>query len=291
MIFDTTRDDIILISYPSGGFGNFIFHMVSNHSADTVKFHNKLFTFSDTGDSHNTTHYCNIYYKDPTEYQPTILTKNPGKLVVLCDNGVNNDSYDKVRAVFPNSTIVRAVIDAAMRPVVYNTMIVKAMKSDTGSSREHVAANWIDAQTDYAIRENFTLMYRSWQFKWDAMTSVVNVSILQLVVDPITCITKLITELNSVVVDMDTLVATCETWKNANSKYFAVYYAWLDLEQALDDNTYYEFDISDLHTQGYLNYCIETKYNVIIPVYDYKDWFTNSYEIQEMIKCYRGKTI
>ena len=41
----------------------------------------------------------------------------------------------------------------------------------------------------------------------------------------------------------------------------------------------------DLHDQGYINYCIECKYDVIIPVYDYRNWFQTSIDIQEMIKC------
>ena len=43
-------------------------------------------------------------------------------------------------------------------------------------------------------------------------------------------------------------------------------------------------DITNLHEQGYINYCIETKYHVTIPVYDYKDWFKSTAEISNMIE-------
>jgi hypothetical protein len=42
MKFDTTDKDIILVSYPAGGFGNFIFHALSIHgrSCRSIKFKN-----------------------------------------------------------------------------------------------------------------------------------------------------------------------------------------------------------------------------------------------------------
>jgi hypothetical protein len=40
---------------------------------------------------------------------------------------------------------------------------------------------------------------------------------------------------------------------------------------------------TNLHKQGYINYCIEHKFNVIIPVYDYKNCFTYIDQIQKMV--------
>lgn len=291
MIFDTTRTDIILVSYPSGGFGNFIYHALTEHAALTVKYSSK-FSFSETGNSHGRAHYCNTYYKDPTSYLPSIINDCYGKILVLCDNGILNDSYHKINTVFPNATIVRLVIDKAARPVIYRTMIEKALESNLSVNAEpHIQTNWSDSNEDYATRENFTLMYHSWEYGWEYNTSqnIVNVPLLELITKPTECITKLINKLHDTVIHPARLQELCNTWLTANNKYFAVFYIWQKLNLALDNGTNYQLTVTDLHDQGYLNYCIESKFNVIIPVYDYKDWFTSSTDIIEMIKCLKSR--
>ncbi len=55
--------------------------------------------------------------------------------------------------------------------------------------------------------------------------------------------------------------------------------------QTLDTNTNIDVsDVTELYQQGYINYCIEAKYHVTIPVYDYKDWFKSTSEISDLIE-------
>lgn len=289
MKFDTESKDIILISYPSGGFGNFLYHVLTEHAAQTVKVDNK-FNFNSTGNSHNTNKYTNTYFHEPELYIPSITVEPGGnRIVVLCDNGIVNDSYTKVSKVFPNAVIVRAVIDTEIRPVIYQTCIVKAMESSPlEESRNHITTNWTDGNKDYAARENFTLLYHHWPFKWGEVSqkNVVNLSLKKLIDNPSDTILNLIRSIGMTPINDKGLTNLCCDWTSANKKYFKIYHQWKDIERSLITDTLLDLtDITDLHEQGYINYCLERMYNVIIPVYDYRDWFVNTTKIKEMIQC------
>jgi hypothetical protein len=287
MIFDTSSNNIILISYPSGGFGNFIYYILTKFADQTVKVPNIGFNLSVDGDSHATTKYTEIYYQDPAEYIPNIsVDPKDKKILVLCDNGILNDKYSKIKIVFPMATIVRIVINLAVRPVIYQTCIVKAMKKDMNTINQyHIDGNWSDADTDYAQRENFTLFYHHWPFEWQESADTINLSLEDLIIDPIETIIKLINRLGMQLVDKDLLRPVINDWLTANAEYFSVYWSTKTIMQALESKKHIDIsNIVDLHEQGYINYCIEAKYHVTIPVYDYKDWFKSTLEISNMIE-------
>jgi hypothetical protein len=277
--------DIIFVSYPSGGFGNFVFHVLTHHFKNTHKVSKNDFNFSPDGNSHSTTKYLPDWFHDPDEY--ILDFESNRKLVLLVDNGITNDGYTKLRARFNHGTIVRLNISDNVRPVVYKTMAVKAQRSDpVKETLANVKSNW-DDNYDWNIRENFTLLYKNWPFAWNPIiaTDLVNVSIEDLIRNPLDTFRTLAVALDDEIVEHEELDKLILEWKKKNQKYFDILTTWKDLEHALDTNCPYSLPELDLHDQGYLNYCIERKFNVIIPVYDYRNWFTNSIEIQEMIEC------
>lgn len=278
--------DIILISYPPGGFGNFLFHALTEYADSTYKPVNSEFSFSKTGNSHSTTKYTKIYFKDPSDYIVSVPDQTK-KTLVLCDNGIDNDSYEKINQVFNNATIVRTVIDPAVRPVIYQTCIVKAKESDPNvETQQQVLNNWTDYNEDYAKRENFTLFYHNWSFGWDAVTdhNVINVSLEHLITNTVGCLIDLITRLGCQVIKIGQLEEFCQQWQTSNQQYFDVYWQWQRINSAFDSNTNLSINnITSLHDQGYINYCIERKFNVTIPVYDYRDWFVDTNQILQMI--------
>lgn len=287
MIFDTAGKNIILVSYPSGGFGNFIYYILTKFADQTVKVPNIGFNLSADGNSHDVTKYTEVYVNNPTEYIPNIsVDPEDKKILVLCDNGILDDKYSKIKTVFPNATIVRIVIDPAVRPVIYQTCIIKAMKKDINTiNQSHVDSSWIDADTEYAQRENFTLFYHNWSIGWQESADSINLSLEDLIIDPIETIIKLINNLGMQLVDKDSLGLVVKDWVTANAKYFSIYWSAKRIMQALTSGKHIDIsDITDLHEQGYINYCIETKYHVTIPVYDYKDWFKSTAEISNMIE-------
>jgi hypothetical protein len=276
---------MILISYPAGGFGNFLYHCLTEFSDRTYKPNNTNFSFNDLGNSHSTKKYVPVYYHDPDNYQLT-LPDTDLECLVLCDNGINNDSYQKINKTFPDAVIVRAVIDPAIRPVIYKTCVIKAQNSNVVSkTKDQVAEHWTDTD-NYAIRENFTLLYHNWPFRWNEDHACVNVHLEQLINNPAKTIHNLIVQTGGKTINLDGLDAVCAEWIRSNAQYFKIYHDWQKIELALDSGQSIDIgDIVDLHDQGYLNYCIERKFHVTIPVYDYRNWFATTKQIQEMIQC------
>jgi len=286
MKFDTASDKIILISYPSGGFGNFLYHILTQFAKETVKIPESNFDFSSSGNSHATTKYSKVWFHDPANYVADItVDPEEARILVLCDNGINNDSYAKLNKAFPKAKILRLFISEKIRPVVYQTCVIKAMESDLDSEiSDHTAEFWSDGNEDYAKRENFTLLYHNWPFKWERQAGVINLSIEQLITDTRSALSTAFQDLGLTLINESLLDNLIEDWKTKNQKYFHIYYKSQELLEALENNKNISLnDVTDLHDQGYINYLIESKYKIVIPVYDYKDWFSNSAEIKQAI--------
>jgi len=277
---------MILISYPSGGFGNFLYHALTEFSSNTYKPNNSNFEFDTKGRSHNTRKYTETYFHDPVDYKLT-LPETELECLILCDNGIVNDSYTQVRKHFPFADIVRVTVDPSVRPVVYKTCVIKAQNSDPLVETEiQVSSNWTDSNESYAVRENFTLMYHNWPFKWEPVDGCLNISLEQLMLNPDHVITQTIGALGGSVLDQTLLKNLCSNWQEQNQQYFKIYHDWQRISHALVSSNHIDLgDITDLHDQGYINYCIEKMYNVTIPVYDYRHWFADTAKIQEMIEC------
>lgn len=277
---------MILISYPSGGFGNFIYHVLTEFASNTYKPDNINFKFDTLGRSHETIKYTTTYFHDPENYSIQ-LPDTDKECIILCDNGIQNDSYDKIDLTFPQAIKVRMCIDDDIRPVIYKTCINKALESDVfNETRSHIIKNWEDSNEDYTVRENFTLFYHNWPFKWEPDLDCINVSIKSLISRPEATIIDLITKLNGKVINYDKLTEISHEWFKTNYTYFKIFYQWQEIEKALTADVNFNIsDITDLHDQGYINYRIERMYNVVIPVYDYRNWYLSTNDIKEMVKC------
>jgi len=280
------QTNTILISYPSGGFGNFIFHILTEFSDLTYKPKDSFFEFSEDGNSHATAKYTNIWFHDPLNYTYKEINTDK-KILILCDNGITNDSYSNIRKYFNDALIIRTCITPSTRPIIFNTCVTKAKKSSPIKEIErHVQSSWIDADKNYALRENFKLLYHHWPFNWEPINdkNIINLNLESLILNTADTLINLIQATGGNVINHNQLLKLCDNWKALNQKYFNVYYNWKKIDIALDCEDLLAIDdIVDLHEQGYIDYCIEKKYSVTIPVYDYKDWFKNTKEILYMI--------
>jgi hypothetical protein len=272
---------VSFISYPSGGFGNFLYHVLSEFADRTVKPKNSNFSFSNTGNSHSTTQYTCPWIKDPVKYNIGFDCPEDKISLVLCDNGINNDSYTQLRARFANPSILRVNIDYAVRPVVYQTCVAKAMRTSIVGENAHNVTNSWGTSEDYAVRENFTLFYHNWPFRWEPDPTCYNISLEQLITQPVETISKIIVDLGCNVIRQDELASLCNEWMNTkNSSYFSIYHQWRAIEQSLTSGPNYNLEhIDDLHLQGYINYRLEKMYNCTIPVYDFRNWFCDTNQI------------
>lgn len=286
MMFDPQSSDITIISYPSGGFGNFIYHVLTEFADGTVKVPNQGFHFQN-GNSHNTVKYTSVYYHDPEKYDANLaqsVAVSDKNILVLCDNGINNDQYHKVNQTFPHAKIVRMCIDPRARPVVYQTCVLKAMRSQLHLENELNMHAWSDADEPYAQRENFTLLYHNWPFAWQPHPDCINIDISQLLIDPVTVIQQLIADLNMHIIRPQELHQLCDRWTQENLKFCNIMHQASDIMHALTHDIDLDVsNITDLHDQGYINHRIEQQYHVTIPVYDYRHWFKNTADIQTMV--------
>ena len=287
MKFDTSSENIILISYPSGGFGNFLYYVLSEFAKETVKVSNSKFHFSKTGNSHSVYVYTNSYYHDPEIYDNSItVNTEANRILVLCDNGINNDSYTKINKIFPNAKKLRIVIDDNARPVIYKTLNNKAVEFNHHDVNiDQIRQNWKEDEfpfLPYCVRENFTLLYRNWPFAWHSDDSCINVSMEQLITNPCQTLLDAIERLNLTAQNVESLKELCDKWLSENLKYIDIYNSWKIIDQANYDVSLTHID--DLHDQGYINYRIEKKFNIEIKVYDYRDWFATTGDIIRMIE-------
>jgi hypothetical protein len=280
-------EKIIVISYAGGAFGNFLFHVLTEHADNTYKPGNADFEFDTLGRSHNTKIYTPIWsYLNTTTYT-TFFPDTDKSCLILCDNGFENDQYDDIRKTFGQCHIVRVCLSERIRPVYWNMNAFKSLEISTEDlTQSHVSMHWKDANEDWAKRENITLHYHNWNYGWQPMDDkkIINVDLEQLMKNPMPVLKNLMQRLGFAITRESTLVELCSKWQQTNAKYLDVYYQWQKIDQALDNQESINFDIQSLHDQGYINYCIERKYNVTIPVYDYRNWFGNTDQIFEMLE-------
>ena len=97
---------MILISYPSGGFGHFVYHALTEFANNTYKPDNKDFYFDALGTSHGTVKYIPVYFHDPEDYSYE-LPDTDLECLLLCDNGIDNDGYKKINEFFPRAKKIK----------------------------------------------------------------------------------------------------------------------------------------------------------------------------------------
>lgn len=289
--FDTQSRNIIAISYPPGGFGHFIYYVLTHYFKETVKVDDSAFAFSSTGDSHASRKYVPTWTPRHT-YTPNISTSinEHDRIVVLCDHGWNHSSAQDIWKDFPNAHMIRMVIDTDAEPVIYHTYTNK-----TGNGfdhAQHVITHWTEGAEAWAQRENFTLWYHSRPFAFGpiADSQVVNLNISQLLTAPAENILSVGSELGLTAIDSNGLIDFCNEWLTSQQKYCNIFLMWHRITHALDNKINLDLStVQDLHDQGYINYRIEQRYNLEIPVYDYRDWFADTDQMQEMIRLIKRK--
>jgi hypothetical protein len=301
MNFDTKGNNIILISYPPGGFGNFLYYVLTEFADDTVKISNNAnFSFDKTGNSHLTIKYTRVYVHNSDYYNAT-LTQDADifnkRVLVLADHGDNNTDHDyvKTKSFFPNAQILRVCVDQNTRHIVRHAIIEKgAGKNYEEENLKHAEQHWGKTLTDADLRENYTLMFHHHASdniaqdlnQWNKVDcqNVINLCLADLIRDPVNCITDLIKQLKMQVVDSNRLKELCNQWQNKNKKYFSSFECWAQIQDSLNNNTNVSLShVTSIYDQAYINYRLECLYNIVIPVYDYRHWFGDVFAINHMI--------
>lgn len=202
--YDTLSSGIILISYPPGGFGNFIYYLLTEFAEQTVKPNNSLFLFGKNGNSHAVNKYTTTYFHGQKIYQPLIdasLNIDNKKLLVLVDNGWLDNDYRQLRSVFPNAKIVRMCIDSDVYHIVGALMDTKVRGAPINvRPREH-----------YGDAGCFRPLSRP---------NVVNVAFKQLITETKQTFKEMLNQLELTLVNESQLDQVISEWHKIHKPYF-----------------------------------------------------------------------
>lgn len=206
--FDPAGDNIILITYPPGGFGNFVYHLLTEFAKETAKPSNHSFKFSNAGNSHTTKKYTVSYTQSTEVYFPYIdvdVDTSDKKILVLVDNEWKDNYYNQLLTVFPNAKIVRMCSD----PTIYN--IVAAL----------IASKSNGAPIDLRFRENYS---GAGMFNPIDHAQVVNVPIKEFILDPNAAFLSLLAQLQLTPIKHNELLSLLSEWKSIHKPYFEELY-------------------------------------------------------------------
>jgi hypothetical protein len=260
---------------------------------ETIKVEKTLKLYDSVGTTHNQKKYVNsIRAPLISNYKLNITVPytSTEKIVLLLEsytgneNNINYDIYSDLKKKFPNAQLVKSVIDDDAVPVYYLT---SSKKTEFQFDHCTYINMWESSDEEYSIREYWSLWYHSVPFMFAKSTNanIINVQLSNLITNPANTIAELATNLNLSITNRQELQFFCRDWIRSQLDYFKILYNVRRIKRCLKNNINLDLsNITNLHDQGYINYCIEREFNVIIPVYDYRNWFKNTNEIKEMIE-------
>lgn len=280
--------------YPPGGYGYFLNYVMTHYFNETIKIDKTKNLFDSVGTTHNQLKYTNpVWISNIKNYQLTISVPYScdEKILLLLEGNNGNDKienhniYNRLSQKFPNAQIVKSFIDPPAIPVFHLTSLKKTKYQFDHKKFKNV---WEDPSADYAIREHWTLWYHSNPFNFDATykDNFINIPLSNLITSPVKTLLELAKKLNLSITNINELQLFCRNWQKSQLDYFKILSTERRIKKCIENNINLDIsNITDLHTQGYINYCIERDFNVIIPVYDYRNWFKSTNEIKEMVQC------
>jgi hypothetical protein len=140
MTFDRDDPNAIVVMYPTGGYGNFLYMLLSNYLKNTVKL-SSHFEFSKTGNSHAVPKHVEPFLlgdqKSNLNYTYRVYPaaeeqiKQGKKFLVLGDMGNRGDNTGFLKRYFTNATIIRvhaASFDEKL--IVWANCMFKAYQSE-----------------------------------------------------------------------------------------------------------------------------------------------------------------
>ena len=289
MHIDRSRENLLVIQYPPGGFGFYIARLINSFVTNVVRTADQ-FEFDKVGSSHllplvagdiEYQRNRDLYDPDP-QYWPAI---QDGQFVVIphCP-GMADDSLHRVLDTFPNAAILRVVYHDSAWPLVFQNCIIKAK---LGSLAQDVAfASTTYGSSDaWAVRENYTLVLQGHDFRniWKPIDHhrVHNLDVYQLLTDPVCALTTIAKVVVGEVYGLETLPQRHQQFLTLNQNttdHLEIYRTATTLPRACDLG-----HIQDLYQQAVFNFYVQSTYDIEIPVNDYSDWFINTDQVLSLL--------
>jgi hypothetical protein len=140
VIFDRDDPNAIVVMYPTGGYGNFLYLLLSNHLESTVKLQS-LFEFSKTGNSHAVSKHVESFLlgkqKSALHYTYQVYPaaeeqiRQGKKFLVLGDTGNQGDNVKFLKRYFTNASIVRTYAESFdEKLIIWANCMFKAYHSE-----------------------------------------------------------------------------------------------------------------------------------------------------------------
>jgi hypothetical protein len=286
-------DRLILIHYPSGGYGFYLTRLINRYISGVVKVDDK-FEFDSLGTSHRLPLvYGPIHFNQNQNfdissaksiYHQSILQGNH-VLVPYCP-GINDDKISETIDFFPHSRLIRLYYDDRSWPLVFFNAITKTKKGDVNKDVFFDSAKF-GSSDDWARRENFSLLFENhalrYQWKAEQHRNVCNVNILSLLTNPLNCLHEIADFLGqNLQIDHRDITAKHNEFLHYNAG-AVLHLQILDLIRDLAQPQALDW-VKDIFWQGATNFYIKQKYGVDIPCNTYSNWFKNTQEIIIMLK-------
>lgn len=286
---DPQSKNLLLVSYPSGGYGFYMARLINFFVTNVIKT-SDLFQFDETGTSHllplvagdihfeqnhNLRSIDQIYQSDIDQQKYIIIPYCPG---------INNDNPYKIEKDFPNSKIIRLYYQDNTWPLVFQNCIIKAA-NDTLEKKVKFESERFGSSDDWAQRENYTLLCQHHELreKWKphANKHWLNIDIYDLITNPHGCLYKVAEFIDGNLEQIDLLDHKHQQFLNANPhtvQHLANLQIVNDLlkEKSLNH-------ITELYQQAVINFYVKCKFDFWVPPNDYADWFTNTTQIVKML--------
>jgi hypothetical protein len=287
---DKSKKNLLLINYPSGGYGYYLTRLINAFITNVVKTSDD-FSFDSVGTSHQLPLVAGDVHFDQNknlisisdEYQVEIAQKKY-ILIPYC-TGIQSDDVTSLTNAFPNAKIIRLYYEDDTWPLVFQNCITKAALEtlETAVEFDHTVFGSSD---DWAKRENFYLLLKNHHFRhmWNQCDSTrfLNINILDLLTKPENCLRSIANYIHGTVIDLDALQTRHQQFLDSNSntvRHLEILHIVknLKLTQSLKH-------IDHLYQQAVLNFYLQLRYKFEVLPNDYSDWFTNTTDIVKMLE-------
>ena len=284
---DKTSKNLLLISYPSGGYGFYLARLINCFVTNIVQTPDS-FSFDHLGTSHSLPLVAGDIHHErnkslissDTKYHSDI-DQQKYILIPYCP-GINNDNPNNMINIFPNAKFIRLCYNDDTWPLVFQNCIVKAAIETVEDGIEFNVERFGSSDA-WARRENFSLLFEEHHYRgtWKEHDKCLNINILRLLTDPQFCLQQVASFINGTVTKLDELPIKHQQFLDANPN-TVQHLEILNIIKNLNfdqDLTH----IDQLYHQAVLNFYIQLKFNFVVPSNDYANWFTNTKEIVTML--------
>jgi hypothetical protein len=283
----TTLSNLLVIEYPSGGFGFYVARLINQHINGVIKTPDSL-EFDALGTSHlletatitigpvnRPTWELHVYPEYQNQYK---LGQYP---VIPACPGINFGSGN-LNKQFPNITTIYYNDDTW--PLVFYNCIYKAKQGDIVLDVSF-NSNAFGSTDNWALRENYTLMLASSELRnqWSINSNnlSLSISVTEIIKNPKAVIKNIAKHYGLKVNSFDGLGDLHNKFLKSNPQinlHFSIIHAVENLN-LLQDLGF----VNSIYWQAVFNFYIQQKYQIEIPVNDYANWFTNTKDVVIML--------